>query len=100
MHHRRVRALLLLILLAAAPGGAQDLPDPGRRLSKEEQEADPDKPRPAAKAPDARPERAHDARACERARVSYQLWCGAPNSARSRSMDCAEAYAAYRQSCP
>src|ERR1043166_4561276 len=63
MHHRRVRALLLLILLAAAPGGAQDLPDPGRRLSKEEQEADPDKPRPAAKAPDARPSRAHDARA-------------------------------------
>jgi len=32
--------------------------------------------------------------------VSYQLWCGAPNSPRSRSMDCAEAYEAYRQSCP
>jgi hypothetical protein len=100
MHHRHVRALFLLLLLAAAPCGAQDLPDPGRRLSKEEQEADPDKPRPAAKAPDAHPERARDPRACERARVSYQLWCGAPNSARSRSMDCAEAYAVYRQSCP
>lgn len=100
MHHGRVRLLVLLAVLAAAPCGAQDLPDPGRRLSKEEQEADPDKPRPASKAADAHPERARDARACERARVSYQLWCGGPNSPRSRSMDCAEAYAVYRQSCP
>ena len=100
MHHRRVRLLLLLAVLAAAPCIGQDLPDPGRRLSKEEQEADPDKPRPTDKARDAHPERAHDPRACERARLSYQLWCGAPNSARSRSMDCAEAYAVYRQSCP
>jgi len=100
MHHRRVRLFLLLAVLAAAPCGAQDLPDPGRRLSKEEQEADPDKPRPAAKAPEAHPERARDARACERARVHYQLFCGAPGSPRSRSMDCAEAYAFYRQSCP
>jgi hypothetical protein len=100
MHHRRVRLLFLLALLAAAPCGAQDLPDPGRRLSKEEQDADPDKPRPAAKAPAAHPEHARDARACERARVSYQLFCGAPSSPRSRSMDCAEAYAFYRQSCP
>ena len=99
MHHRSVRALLLLVLLSTMPCGAQDLPDPGRRLSKEEQEADPAKPR-ASKAPDAHTERARDARACERARVSYQLWCGAPNSARSRSMDCAEAYAVYRQNCP
>ncbi|HET7361935.1 MAG TPA: hypothetical protein VFJ70_00045 [Burkholderiales bacterium] len=95
-----MRLLVLLAVLAAAPCGAQDLPDPGRRLSKEEQEADPDKPRPASKAADAHPERARDARACERARVSYQLWCGGPNSPRSRSMDCAEAYAVYRQSCP
>jgi hypothetical protein len=35
-----------------------------------------------------------------RAPVSYQLFCGAPGSPRSRSMDCAEAYAVYRQSCP
>ena len=101
MHHRRVRLLLLLAVLAAAPCGAQqDLPDPGRRLSKEEQEADPDKPKPAAKAPDPHAARTHDPRACERARQSYTLWCGAPNSARSRSMDCGEAYAVYRQSCP
>jgi hypothetical protein len=100
MHHRRVRLLLLLAFLAAAPCGAQDLPDPGRRLSKEEQDADPDKPRPSTKAPDTHPERARDARACERARVSYQFSCGAPGSPRSRSMDCAEAYAVYRQSCP
>jgi len=95
-----VRLLLLLAFLAAAPCGAQDLPDPGRRLSKEEQDADPDKPRPSTKAPDAHPERPRDARGCERARVSYQLFCGAPGSPRSRSMDCAEAYAVYRQSCP
>ena len=100
MHHRRVRLFLLLAVLAAIPCVAQDLPDPGRRLSKEEQEADPDKPRPATKAPEPHPERARDARACERARVSYQLFYGAPGSPRSLSMDCAEAYAVYRQSCP
>jgi hypothetical protein len=100
MHHRRVRLLLLLAFLAAAPCGAQDLPDPGRRLSKEEQDADPDKPRPAAKAPTTRPDHMRDAPACERARISHQLFCGAPGSPRSRSMDCAEAYAVYRQSCP
>jgi hypothetical protein len=95
-----VRLLFLLVVLSAAPCGAQDLPDPGRRLSKEEQDADPDKPRPADKAPAAHTERTRDARACERARVHYQLFCGTPGSPRSRSMDCAEAYAFYRQSCP
>jgi hypothetical protein len=95
-----MRLVFFLVLLAAAPCGAQDLPDPGRRLSKEEQEADPEKPRSAVKAPDSHPERLRDARACERARLHHQLFCGAPGSARSRSMDCAEAYAFYRQSCP
>lgn len=95
-----MRLIFFLALLAAAPCGAQDLPDPGRRLSKEEQDADPDKPRPADKAPAVHTERARDVRACERARVHYQLFCGTPGSARSRSMDCAEAYAFYRQSCP
>jgi hypothetical protein len=95
-----MRLAVLIALLALTPCGAQDLPDPGRRLSKEEQEADPDKPRPAQKAPDARQgERPRDVQICERSRVRYQMYCGVPGSPRSRSMDCAEAYALYRQSC-
>ena len=96
-----MRLLLLLVLLAAVPCGAQDLPDPGRRLSKEEQDADPDKPKTSDKArPDTRRgERPRDARACEGARRNYQIFCRAPNSPQSRSMDCAEAYALYRQNC-
>jgi hypothetical protein len=78
---------------------AQDLPDPGRRLSKEEQAADPDKPRtPAhATAPPRRSER--DLQACKSARIYYQLSCGAPGSPRSYGRSCAEADALYRQSC-
>lgn len=97
-----MRTAVFLALLVAAPCGGQDLPDPGRRVSKEEQNADPDKPRAAEKAlpMDTRyGERPRDARACERSRVRYQLYCGAPNSYRSRSMECAEAYALYRQAC-
>jgi hypothetical protein len=102
MHDSAVRLALFIALLAAAPCGAQDLPDPGRRLSQEEQNADPDKPRASEKAKptDTRHgERPRDAQACEHSRVRYQLYCGAPNSHRSRSMDCAEAYALYRQNC-
>jgi hypothetical protein len=98
-----MRFALLLALLAAVPCGAQDLPDPGRRLSAEEQKADPEKPRPADKthAAQARPGgHQYDARACEGARRYYQVVCRAPDSRQSRSMDCAEAYALYRQSCP
>ena len=95
-----MRLAFFLLLLAAAPLCAQDLPDPGRRLTKEELEADPEKPR-SAKPPAtaARGERPRDAQACERARRSYQVFCGVPNTYRSRSMECAEAYAFYRQSC-
>jgi hypothetical protein len=98
-----MRLALLLAFLAAVPCAAQDLPDPGRRLSAEEQKADPEKPRPADKtrAAQARPgEHAHDARACEGARRYYQVVCRGPDSRQSHSMDCAEAYALYRQSCP
>jgi hypothetical protein len=98
----QVRLIAFLAFLAAAPCGAQDLPDPGRRLSKEEQNADPERPRAPDKprAIDApRVERLRDARACEGARRNYQMFCRAPNSPQSRSMDCAEAYALYRQNC-
>jgi hypothetical protein len=98
-----LRVLVLLFLLAL-PGfnRAQDLPDPGRRLSREEQEADPEK-RAAEKphAADARPAvRARDAQACKNARIYYQISCGAPGSQREYGRTCAEAYALYRQSCP
>ena len=98
---RGVRFAVLAVLIIAAPCGAQDLPDPGRRLSKEEQNADPEK-RSAQRRPspfDAPVRRPSDARACEGARLNYQLICRAPNSLQSRSMECAEAYALYRQSC-
>jgi hypothetical protein len=95
-----VRLVLLIAFLAAAPCGAQDLPDPGRRLSKEEIEADPDK-RPASRSPGKEPRlNQRQADTCERARVHYQITCGAPESRRSHSMDCGAAYAIYRQSCP
>jgi hypothetical protein len=96
-----VRLSLLLAILATAPGGAQDLPDPGRRLSQEELNADPDKPRPAekARAPTNGRDRPRNAQACEGARRYYQFACKTPESHASRSMQCAEAYAMYRQAC-
>ena len=84
-------------MLLAAPCLAQDLPDPGRRLSKEELEADPDK-QPAQKA--AKPRTGpRDPLACERARTYYTISCGAVGSRREHSKDCGEAYAVWRQSC-
>jgi len=97
-----MRLALLLALLAAVPSGAQNLPDPGRRLSTEEQNADPEKTRPTdnARAAQARPgEHRRDAHACESARRYYQIACRAPDSRQSHSMACGEAYALYRQSC-
>jgi hypothetical protein len=96
-----VRAVLLIAILATVPCSAQDLPDPGRRLSREEQNADPEKPREPEKARTGseNPHR-YDAQACENARRYYQIACKAPESRASRSMQCNEAYAMYRQSCP
>ena len=98
-----VRAILLTAIFATVPCSAQDLPDPGRRLSQEEQNADPDKLRESesdkARAGNANPRR-YDAQACENARRYYQIACKAPESRASRSMQCNEAYAMYRQSCP
>jgi len=96
-----MRRGLFFLLLASTVCAAQDLPDPGRRLSPEEQSADPDKPRPTTKDTSATaplPSKRNSA-ACERSRTYYQLACRAPNSYHSRSMECAEAYALYRQSC-
>ena len=93
------RSIACLIALAwACLCAAQDLPDPGRRLSDEEQKADPAKKAPGQAKPPRRSER--ELQACRNARIYYQNACGAPGSERSYSSTCAEAYAMYRQSCP
>jgi hypothetical protein len=81
--------IFLLVSLVAA----QDLPDPGRRLSKEELEG---RSLPKAEKPRSGP---RDPQACERSRQYYQMTCGAIDSRRSRSHECGEAYALWRQSC-
>lgn len=93
---------VFLSLALALPCEAQDLPDPGRRLSKTEQEEDPEK---AIE----RQRRAHhsdvfraprrDPEMCERARLNKQISCGAPHSHRSRSLQCTEAHAYFEQNC-
>jgi hypothetical protein len=98
-----VRIFVAMLFLIAMPSGAQDLPDPGRRLSAQELNTDPDKPRDAdkARATDGRSARRdRDAQACEGARRYYQLACRAPYSPQSHSLQCNEAYAMYRQNCP
>jgi hypothetical protein len=94
-----LRVAVLATLLLASQAIAQDLPDPGRRLSEEEQKAGPEKPKPGP--PVARPRRTErEEQACKSARIYYQLSCGAPGSYRSFGRSCAEADALYRQSCP
>jgi hypothetical protein len=95
--------LTIGLLLAAAPCLAQDVADPGRRLSPEEikrldsqtQPAPPSQPVPELK-PASRP---RDAVACDRARANYQMSCGAPASRKSYSVQCAEANDIYLRTC-
>jgi|SRR3954469_17404081 hypothetical protein len=81
------------LLLATMPCAAQDLPDPGRRLTQEEIEG-----RGTPKS-----EKLHtgprDPHACERARQYYTITCGAQLSRKEFSHGCSEAYALYRQAC-
>jgi hypothetical protein len=84
---------------------AQDLPDPGRRLSKTEQEMDPEKllleqqRKAAARSDVFRTERYRDPEICERARLNKQISCGAPHSHQSRSMQCTAAHAYLDENC-
>ena len=84
-----------IFLLMIIPALAQDLPDPGRRLTKEELEGH-STPKSETGKPRSGP---RDPQACERARQYYTLSCGAPDSRRSHSSGCGEAYALYRQAC-
>jgi hypothetical protein len=92
----------LAFALMMAPALAQDLPDPGRRVLEEDRRAEQlkrseaEEKRSYLSAP---PERKRDLRACEGSRVEVQIYCGAPHSAKSRSMRCMEAEALYRQNC-
>lgn len=97
-----MRLALLAVLFAAATCGAQDLPDPGRRLSDQEQHADPEKHAPQKQSGpfDPLPTPKRNDQACEGARRNYQLSCKAVGSAAQHSRACAEAYAIYRQNCP
>jgi hypothetical protein len=87
----------VFFFLAALPCAAQDLPDPGRRLTKEEM-ADPERIQ-KPKADERFSARKRDAQLCERARVNKQLACGTPNSGKSRSISCTEAYILVEQAC-
>jgi hypothetical protein len=100
--NRALTPILLLVFVSLA--GAQDLPDPGRRLSQREQDMDPEKlldmQRRAAQPSDVfKPDRHRDPQICERARLNKQLACGAPNSFKSRSLQCTEAHAFLDQNC-
>jgi hypothetical protein len=97
--------LVLLLALLALPCAAQDLPDPGRRLSKQEQEMDPEKlldmqRKAAVRESDVFGDaRRRDPELCERARLNKQISCGAPQSHRSRSLQCTEAHVYLDQNC-
>jgi hypothetical protein len=83
---------------------AQNLADPGRRVPENElrldlpkRDATEEARLHAFKPP---PPRAVDPRVCESARVNWQLACGGtPYSYKSRSLNCTEAHAIYRDSC-
>jgi hypothetical protein len=92
----------LALLLAAAPCFAQDVADPGRRLSPEEIKRLDSQTQPAQSpaVPALKPTyRPRDPVACDRARTNYQLSCGAPTSRKSYSLQCAEANDIYLRAC-
>jgi hypothetical protein len=80
-------SLLTIALLLAAPCLAQDVADPGRRLSEEEIKRLDAQTQGAPRrepVPNLKPSiRARDPVACDHARTNYQIWCGAPASRKS-----------------
>ena len=102
MKINRALTPILLSLLLALPCAAQELPDPGRRLSKQEQSEDPEKRLMRQAKPDPMDvfrERKRDPELCERARLNKQVSCGLPHSHKSRSLQCTEAHAYLEQNC-
>jgi hypothetical protein len=94
--------LAIVLFALSASVAAQDLSEAHRRALEDERRA---KQLERSSGEESRtdvarpPQAAKDAKACESARVYYQTACGAPYSARSRSLRCAEANTMYRQNC-
>jgi hypothetical protein len=86
---------LLAALAVALPCAAQDVADPGRRLTPEEiRKLDSQTGGPAEKPPVPQKKSSNSPKnpaACDQARTNYMMMCGAPNSNKSYSRGCAEA---------
>jgi hypothetical protein len=97
------RVALVAALVVALPCAAQDVADPGRRLTPEEiRKLDSQTEGPAEKpvVPQKQPSNTPKNRAaCDQARTNYMLMCGAPNSNRSYSRGCAEARDIQMRAC-
>ena len=96
--------IALAAVMFCATSFAQDVADPGRRLSPEEikrldsetQPAPQNEPVPNLNPPAKKP---RDPAACDRARTNYLIWCRAPTSRQSYSRSCAEANDLYLKAC-
>lgn len=89
---------LLLALLSAAVS-AQDLRERSLEAEKrmlEEERREREKQRPELSRP---VEKKRDAKACENARINYQVSCGSPVAPKYRSPACREAEIFIRQNC-
>jgi hypothetical protein len=92
-----VRAVLAALAFAA-PCAAQDVADPGRRLTPEEIRRFDSQTQPAV--PQKKPSNSpKNPAACDRSRTNYLMMCGAPNSNKSYSRGCAEARDIQIRSC-
>ena len=89
----------LLIACLAANVHAQDLRE--RSLETEKRLLDEERRERERQRPDlSRPvEKKRDAKACENARVNYQVTCGSPVAPKYRSPSCREAEIFIRQAC-
>ena len=90
---------MLLIALLAANVHAQDLRErslEAERRHLEEERRERERQRPELSRP---VEKKRDAKACENARVNYQVTCGSPVAPKVRRPSCREAELFIRQVC-
>ena len=94
-----MRCMAAGFLLCAISVQAQDLRE--RSLEAEKQMLDAERQERQKQRPDlSRPvEKKRDAKACENARVNYQVSCGSPVQPKYRSPSCREAELFLRQNC-
>jgi len=94
-----VRAGALLLTLFSTAVLAQDLRERSLEAEKrilEEERREREKQRPELSRP---VEKKRDPKACENARISYQVSCGSPVAPKYRSPACREAEIFIRQNC-